>query len=133
MMPGMTVAADELRVHRELIDRFCAAWLRRDVEGCLACVTDDVVYSTSAAEVFHGRDEVGAAFARALADDEDGSDTVVGVAEFFGDRAIGPWSVFCTDETGRRVELRGVDVYTFAGGMVCAKDVFRKTAVHRAE
>lgn len=119
--------------HRALIERFCAAWINRDLDGCLDCVTDDIVYSNSAAEVFSGRDEVAAAFARALADDGSDSDLVAGAAEFFGDRAIGPWSVFSTDEAGRRVELRGVDVYRFRDGLVCAKDVFRKTVVARAE
>lgn len=107
-----------------LIERFIAAWQRGDLDAVVACLAEDVVYSTSgrggAAVNFHGRADVAAAFADQLGDDPD---LVLGPVVAVGGRALCDWWYpAATNGT----TLRGVDVYTVANGLITLKDVYAK-------
>jgi ketosteroid isomerase-like protein len=105
-----------------VLDRFLAAWSRRDLAGVLDCLAADVVYSSSDGSVVHGREAVGAVFAEQLDGDPDLTIEPVAVR---GERGFGYFSYpAATDGT----TLRGVDVYTVRDGLIVAKDVLSKIA-----
>ena len=107
-------------------DRFLAAWKRADLDGVVACLAEDVVYSTSGrtgqATTYRGRDEVAAAFADQLGDDPG---LALGPIVAADGRALNEWA-YPLAESG--TTLRGVDVYTIRDGLIAVKDVFGKQA-----
>jgi ketosteroid isomerase-like protein len=111
----------------EVVDRFVGAWLRGDLEEVLACLTDDVVYTTSGrggvATTLRGRDVVAVAFAEQVAEGD--PDLVLAPVAGLGDRAIGEWSY---PPAADGSVYRGIDVYTLRDGRIAAKDVFSKVA-----
>jgi ketosteroid isomerase-like protein len=46
-----------------------------------------------------------------------------------GDRGFSEWIFRGTDHSGNKVEVRGVDVFTFRDGRIARKDTFRKTRI----
>jgi hypothetical protein len=46
------------------------------------------------------------------------------------DLVVSEWTATATDREGRRLEWDGVDIFSFAGGLVSRKDVY--SAAHRA-
>ena len=110
---------------KELLDRFYTAWLRRDHDAVLDCLTDDVVYTASTGpepgQTYHGKTVVGQVLADQLEDD--GSTMVRDEPIVLGDHAFGTWSVHWP---GFATPIRGVDLYTLRGGLIAAKDVYRK-------
>ena len=44
-----------------------------------------------------------------------------------GDRAVSEWRFAGTTPDGRRVEVDGCDLFTFAGGKIARKSSFLKT------
>ena len=110
-------------VVRHLVEAFVEAWLRGDLEGVMACVTDDVVYSPSGAgevATYRGHDEVRAIFATSVGDDPD---ITLGDLVVSGDVVLGPWW-YAPAADGST--LRGLDLYTMRDGKIAAKDVFSK-------
>ena len=46
-----------------------------------------------------------------------------------GDRAFSEWTFIGTSADGKRVEVRGCDLFRFRGGLIAVKDTFRKQVV----
>ena len=46
-----------------------------------------------------------------------------------GDRGFSEWIFRGTDRSGNKVEVRGVDVFTFRDGRIARKDTFRKARI----
>ena len=105
-----------------VLDRFLAAWTRRDPEAVAACLHADVVYSGSDGSVVRGREAVTAVFAEQLDGDPDLTVEPVAVR---GDRGYG---YFSYPPAADGTTLRGVDVYTVRDGLIVAKDVLSKIA-----
>lgn len=118
---GMTV---------ERLGEFAEAWRDKNLERLLEFVTDDCVYSASVGpepgETFRGRDEVRDGFARMLAHDAQ-ADRRAGETWFFGDRAVSLWSFTYHDVDGGTFDVKGIDLYEFAGDRIKLKDAYRKT------
>jgi ketosteroid isomerase-like protein len=112
--------------YSELLDRFFAAWYRKDLDGLLDCVTDDIVFLMSTGPepglTLRGKADVGKAFAEQMADDGTAT-TVLDEPVVLGEHAYGTWSVESPDMA---VPVRGVDLYTFRDGLIAIKDVYRK-------
>jgi ketosteroid isomerase-like protein len=110
----------------ELIERFNAAWLRGDLPEVLACLNDDIVYSTSGrdgkAVTYRGLEAVSAIFAEYVGDDPD---LRLGPVAAGDGRAVCEWSYPTADDG---TTLRGLDLYTIVDGRISAKDVFAKLA-----
>ena len=116
----------EAKLLQELFDAFN----RHDLEGVLACMTDDCVFEGAAGSEsygarFVGHDAVGAAFEgvwKTFPDVRWANDRHF-VADGFG---VSQWTLVGTREDGRRIEADGVDLFTFRDGKVATKKAFRK-------
>ncbi len=96
----------------------------------MALVTDDVVYAASVGcepgATYRGRDEVRRGFEPMLSHDRtiamhDRPLTIV------GDLGFAEWEYIVERSSGDRAQVRGIDVFHFAGGRIMLKDVFRKS------
>ena len=113
------------------LQAFADAWNRHDVDALMSFMTDDCEFRTAAGpqacgSVARGRDAVRAAYARVWADFPDArwTDARHAVA---GDRGFSQWTFVGTRASdGLRVEVDGVDVFTFDGGRIRIKDTYRK-------
>jgi len=121
-----TTDADVLK----MLDAFAAAWNRHDLDGLMACMTDDCVFDASAgpevAGARHvGRDAVRRAFADVFATFKDArwNEPRHFVA---GDRAVSEWRFTGTSAGGGKVEVNGCDVFTLRGAKIVVKNSYRK-------
>ena len=122
-----TQAADVMMMDR-LAD-FGAAWRAGDVGRLMSFMTGDCVFrasvGTGPGTVFQGRDEVRRGFELMLAYDE-GAEAHGGLAFIAGDRGASQWSYSSTTADGTVIEVRGCDLYEFAGDLIRVKDAYRK-------
>jgi uncharacterized protein (TIGR02246 family) len=114
----------------KLLDTFAAAWNRHDVDGLMACMTDDCVFEAAAGKEVAGTRHVGReAVRRAYA----------AVFETYpdarwnqprhivaGDRAVSEWTFTGTTREGTKVEVNGCDLFTLRGGRLAVKNSYRK-------
>ncbi len=106
-----------------VVARFVRAWLAGDLDGVMACVTDDVVYAPPGSGelvTYRGREAVRDVFAASVGPD---ADLTLGEVVVAGDVVLGPWW-YPPREDGST--FRGLDLYTLRDGMIAAKDVFSK-------
>jgi ketosteroid isomerase-like protein len=116
----------EAKLLQDLFDAFN----RHDLEGVLACMTEDCVFEGAAGPEAHGarfvgHDEVGAAFEgvwKTFPDVQWANDRHF-AAEGLG---VSQWTLVGTREDGKRIEADGVDLFTFRDGKVATKKAFRK-------
>jgi ketosteroid isomerase-like protein len=125
------VSAIGKRGNEALLVEFGDAWNAHDIVRLIACVTDDCVFETSwgpfpYGERFQGKTALVAAFPRiwSLYPDARWDDATHVVC---GDRGFSEWMFRGTDRAGRRVEVRGVDLFVFRDGSIARKDTFRKS------
>lgn len=124
------MALDENAV-MDLLRRFGKAFNRGDVEGILACVTDDFEWRLAAGpEAPHGRVVRGRAEVRAALAERDAryrdvrfSETSVHIA---GDRVFGCFRATGSYADGRPLDVRGLDVYELRGDRIAVKDSYWK-------
>lgn len=114
---------------RERILAFSAAWRRKDIEELMSYISDDCVYGASVGPepgmTYVGREDVRQGFEELIKHDEK-SEARGGRVVIAGDIGIAEWSFVSMDERGREVEVRGCDIFEFAGDKVYRKDAFRK-------
>jgi uncharacterized protein (TIGR02246 family) len=126
--PGRAEAADADVL--KLLDTFAAAWNRHDVDGLMACMTDDCVFEAAAgtevAGTRHvGREAVRRAYAAVFATYGDArwNEPRHFVA---GTRAVSEWRFTGTTQGGAKVEVNGCDIFTLRGGKIALKNSYRK-------
>ncbi len=120
-----------MSVTPEFLKDFAAAWNRHDCDDLLNFVTGDAAFETSVGSHAFGDRHQGKAALRAAfpkiwetfpdARWEEATHVVC------GDRGFSEWTFRGTDRTGKSVEVRGVDVFTFRDGKIFRKDTYRKT------
>ena len=127
--PAAAAAASDTDVLK-LLDTFAAAWNRHDVDGLMACMTDDCVFEASAgkevAGTHHvGREAVRRAYAAVF---ETFPDARWNNPRHFvaGDRAVSEWTFTGTPSDGAKVEVNGCDIFTLRGGRIAVKNSYRK-------
>ena len=110
------------------LDRFFEGWNRHDVDALMTFMADDCVFESASGPErcgtrHAGRDRVRAAFARVFATYPDAAfaDTRHTVA---GDRGLSEWVFTGTADDGRKVEVNGCDVFTFAGDKIVKTEVY---------
>lgn len=116
----------ETQLLQELFDAFN----RHDLDGVLACMTEDCVFEGAAGPEaygarFVGHEAVGAAFEgvwTTFPDVQWANDTHF-AADGLG---VSQWTLVGTREDGVRIEADGVDLFTFRDGKVATKKAFRK-------
>ena len=114
----------------QLLQQLFNAFNRHDLDGGLACMTDDCVFEGAAGPEaygarFVGHDAVGAAFAGVW---ETFPDVQWANATHFAADGLGvsQWTLIGTRADGARIEADGVDLFTFRDGKVATKKAFRK-------
>jgi ketosteroid isomerase-like protein len=113
-----------------MLDAFAAAWNGHDVDGLMACMTDDCVFESAAGpEVagtrYVGRDAVRKSYQAVFETYKDGR---WNNARHFvaGNRAVSEWTFTGTTNTGAKVEVNGCDVFTLRGAKIVVKNSYRK-------
>ncbi|OZI25865.1 DUF4440 domain-containing protein [Bordetella genomosp. 9] len=117
-------------VDTTLLEAFSAAWNRHDLPALMSFMHEACVFETAAGPLacgarHAGLDAVARAFASAWetvpdAQWENGRHWVS------GDRGVSEWTFTGTAADGSRIEVDGVDVFTFRDGKILVKHVFRK-------
>ena len=122
--------ADEKAV-MDLLRRFGKAFNRGDIEGILACVTDDFEWRLAAGpdapdgKVVRGKDAVRRALEardREIAEMRF-SETEVTIA---GDTVYGSFRATGKTRDGRAIDRRGLDIYRIRDGRIALKDSYWK-------
>jgi len=114
----------------QLLEEFADAFNRHDLDALMAMMTSDCVFEASAGNDVDGQRHVGqdavrAAFAAVF---EQYPDAHWGGARHFvhGDRGVSEWTFTGTLKDGRRVEMRGCDLFTLRDDKIAVKNSFRK-------
>ena len=115
----------------ETLAAFSDAWNRHDIDALMRFMTEDCVFMTAAGPDACGTRHVGAeavrkAFPAGWAAVPDAQWTN-GKHFVHGDRGISEWTFTGTAADGTRIEVDGVDLFTFKDGKIASKNVFRKT------
>ncbi len=116
--------------YERLLNEFGAAFNRHDLDALMSMMTDDCVFDASAGATVdgtrhRGQPAVRAAFAEVFAEYPDASWSSPRHL-FAGDRGLSEWTFTGTRADGKRVEVRGCDVFTLQDGKIAVKDSFRK-------
>ena len=112
------------------LQAFGEAWNRHDVDAIMTFMGDDCVFETTAGKEvcgtrYEGRERVREAFARVF---KMFPDAHFGNACHFvaGDRGLSEWVFTGTTAEGKKLEVNGCDVFTFANGKIAKKDSYFK-------
>ncbi|CAM3787047.1 DUF4440 domain-containing protein [Bordetella sputigena] len=122
----MTTAADTA-----MLEAFSAAWNRHDLPALMSFMHEDCVFETAAGPLacgarHQGHESVARAFASAWENVPD-AQWENGRHWVSGDRGVSEWTFTGTAADGSRIEVDGVDLFTFRDGKILVKNVFRKT------
>lgn len=114
----------------QFLDAFAEGWNAHDVDRLMSFMADDCAFETTAGpEVcgkrYEGRDRVRDAFARVF---KTFPDAHFGDARHFvsGDRGCSEWTFTGTGPDGKRLEVRGCDLFVFRAGKIALKSSFFK-------
>jgi steroid delta-isomerase-like uncharacterized protein len=114
----------------ENLKAFGDGWNRHDVDFLMTFMADDCVFETTAGKDvcgtrYAGREQVRAAFARVfqIFPDAQFNDARHFVA---GDRGVSEWIFTGTTADGKKVEVKGCDVFTFKGDQIAVKESYFK-------
>jgi ketosteroid isomerase-like protein/ribosomal protein S18 acetylase RimI-like enzyme len=122
-------------INRAVLERFIAAWGRKDLDDLMACVTDDFVYRASIGvepgTTYDGRDAVRAGVQAMWAADA-GSQAEIMEINVVGDTGWIRW-VYCWPNgiSAHQNEI-GCDLITFRDGRLTRKDAYRKVQPPRS-
>ncbi len=113
-----------------LLAAFSDAWNRHDIEALMSFMSDDCVFETAAGPDACGTPHVGSAavrkaFASAWETVPD-AQWRKGVHHVTGDFGVSEWTFTGTAADASRIEVNGVDLFTFKGAKIQRKNVFRK-------
>lgn len=112
------------------LEAFGEGWNRHDVDSLMTFMSDDCVFETTAGKDvcgtrYAGREQVREAFARVF---KIFPDAHFGDARHFvaGDRGVSEWIFTGTTSDGKKIEVKGCDVFTFKGDKIAVKESFFK-------
>jgi steroid delta-isomerase-like uncharacterized protein len=115
---------------QSLLHAFAEAWNRHDLDALMSMMTSDCAFQASGGNAvdgqrYQGQQAVRAAYAAVF---EQYPDAHWADARHFvsGDRGVSEWTFTGTLNDGRRVEVRGCDLFTFRDGKIAVKNSFRK-------
>ena len=113
------------------LEAFGDGWNRHDVDYLMGFMSADCVFETTAGpeacgKRFTGREQVREAFAGVF---KRFPDAHFGGAKHFvaGDRGVSEWLFTATTPDGKKMEVNGCDVFTFAGDKIALKCSYFKT------
>lgn len=118
------------QVTTELLKSFLEAFNRHDLDSIMEFFADDCVFymprgSKPRGDKFVGKDEVRAGLSKRFEGipDVHYGDDKHWVGENFG---VSEWTLTGTSNTGKYIEVRGVDLLEFNNGKIIRKDSFWK-------
>ncbi|HZW39460.1 MAG TPA: nuclear transport factor 2 family protein [Ignavibacteriaceae bacterium] len=118
------------QVTTELLKSFLEAFNRHDLDSIMEFFADDCVFymprgSKPRGDKFVGKDEVRAGLSKRFEGipDVHYGDDKHWVGENFG---VSEWTLTGTSNTGKYIEVRGVDLLEFNNGIIIRKDSFWK-------
>jgi ketosteroid isomerase-like protein len=119
------------------MERMADGFARRDVDQILDCFADDGAFELTEGPDPWGERVQGKAAIRVMLEsmfktlpDIRFADATRWVA---GDRGVSEWTCIATTPKGRRLEVRGCDLFTFRDGKVLKKDSYFKKVVRPKE
>jgi ketosteroid isomerase-like protein len=125
MSATSTLTHTRLAILREFGD----AWLAKDLDRLMSLMTEDCEFRASVGDepgtTFAGPDEVRRGF-QLMLDYDAAGEGQNGIAFIDGDVGASQWSYTYTDAAGNPVEVRGCDIWEFAGDKIRVKDAYRK-------
>jgi steroid delta-isomerase-like uncharacterized protein len=114
----------------EFLERFADGWNKHDVDTLMTFMADECVFETTAGpdpwgKRYEGRERVREGFARVF---KTFPDVHFGDARHFvsGDRGCSEWTFTGTGPDGKRIEVRGCDLFTFRAGKIAVKSSYFK-------
>jgi steroid delta-isomerase-like uncharacterized protein len=112
------------------LQAFLDAFNAHDVDAIMSFFTEDCVFDMPRGPAPGGRRLTGKQQVRAgIKSRFDGIPDVQYVDDRHwtsGDRGVSEWTIRGTHATGKRIEVRGCDLFEFAGGKISRKDSFWK-------
>jgi ribosomal protein S18 acetylase RimI-like enzyme/ketosteroid isomerase-like protein len=122
-------------INLAVIERFIAAWGRKDLDDLMACVTDDFVYCASIGPepgtTYDGREAVRAGVNTMWAADA-GSDAEIVEIDIAGNTGWIRWIYRWPEGAPRHPDEVGCDLVAFRDGRLARKDAYRKVQSPRA-
>jgi ketosteroid isomerase-like protein len=113
----------------ERLEEFGRAWARGDVPTLMTFMTEDCIYKASVGpepgRTYVGYEAVRRGFEAMLAHDS-GHEPLTGRCFVAGNMGVAEWG-YAYKRSGHRIEVRGCDIFEFAGDKIRRKDAFRKT------
>ena len=114
----------------ELLEQFLDAFNRHDLDAIMEHFADNCVFYMPRGAVprgdrYVGKDDVRAGLAKrfqGIPDVHYGDDRHWACGDF----GVSEWTLTGTSTSGKRIEVRGVDLLEFAGGEITRKDSFWK-------
>ncbi|MFM8321322.1 MAG: nuclear transport factor 2 family protein [Chloroflexota bacterium] len=117
-------------VTRELLKGFLEAFNRHDLDAIMGYFADECVFymprgSTARGDRYAGKDQVRAGLAKRF---EGLPDVHYGEDRHWvcGDFGVSEWTLTGTSVSGKKIEVRGVDLLEFTEGKIMRKDSFWK-------
>jgi ketosteroid isomerase-like protein len=117
-------------VTNDLLKGFLEAFNRHDLDCIMNYFADDCVFymprgSAPRGDSYQGKDQVRAGLAKRF---EGIPDVHYGEDQHWvcGDFGVSEWTLTGTSVSGKRIEVRGVDLLEFAKGKIIRKDSFWK-------
>lgn len=121
--------ADNAQTMQRMADGFA----RRDVDQILDCFADDGVFELTEGPDPWGERVQGKAAIRVMLESMFKALPDIRFADatrwLAGDRGVSEWTCIATTPKGRRLEVRGCDLFTFRDGKVVKKDSYFKKVV----
>lgn len=114
------------------LSRVAEGFRTKDIDAILAEFADDGVFELAAGpepcgERFQGKAAIRTALERMFKGPEF---TLENATRWMaGDRAVSEWTYVATSKSGRRIEVRGCDLFELRGGKVLRKDTYLKQIV----
>lgn len=107
------------------------AFNQHDIDSIMTAFNDDAIFYTVAGdEVFGTKVEGKSAIAKAFSavwETMPDANWAHHSHLIAGNKAISEWTFKGTDNTGKRIEAQGVDLFTLKNGKIAIKQAFRKT------
>lgn len=113
-----------------LLAAFGNAFNAHDIEGVMACMTEDCVFLTSAGANAEGDRHEGACAVRdaisAIFSSLPDAMWTAKAEHIAGNLAVTEWTFTATNHDGTRITVDGCDLLTLRNGKIASKNAFRK-------
>jgi len=133
LLPILLMAQTNNEVTEEFLQSFAEAFNAHDINTIMSHMNDDCVFEASAGPDFDGEKFVGQEQVKKAFEDvfDTFPDAHWGNARHFisGNRGFSEWVFTGTKLDGTKIEVTGVDLFTFKNGKIAIKNSYRKNRI----